>query len=580
MPKRRQSQDTDEEAARTPRMRGLRALPLCAPDDVGLDPQVLEDHRNRTKWQLSMGIAPGVAECVIARDRVAYLDVQGSADLERGTKMSSKTLFRCFSMTKPITAVAVMRLVEERKISLDDPVAKYIPSFRHTKVVRRQAVKKWGVGPDTPEHLEPLERPMTIRHLLTHTSGLAYGPGRFSREEELKISCPEEESYRPLVESVDNGEIATLAVFCDALASLPLRFQPGTQYLYSHGVDVAGRVIEVVAGMPLDVFLRRSVLQPVGMTRTTFSITRRQADDLAAMYQAEPKEEAEKKRRRSSRGPEKAPEEEGQKPFKVKLVRGDGERPEDSAWYGRVRVLAGGGVVGSCAGGLVSCLEDVALFCHMLLNGGATVSGGRVLRRATVRSLWRDWLKLRSVVGPAVNRDSKLPGWGLGRSLGWSPLGHVRSKDNCLFMGGWSTSWAVYPKWRIATVSLSQSTFWFDVPAWDARRDELDSVIETFQKKSLRTERRRARAAALRASQEGHDSDQEKKPLLKHWRWPRKVHLKASKTPPRQKELSTPADQLISQVLQGEGAPRSPQKAMKAPRLSDVSTASSKKARH
>eukprot|EP00933_Yihiella_yeosuensis_P063545 TRINITY_DN66717_c0_g1_i1.p1 TRINITY_DN66717_c0_g1~~TRINITY_DN66717_c0_g1_i1.p1 ORF type:complete len:217 (+),score=21.53 TRINITY_DN66717_c0_g1_i1:65-652(+) len=135
------------------------------------------------------------------------------------------------------------------------------------------------------------------------------------------------------------------------------------------------------------------------------------------------------------------------------------------------------------------------MFCNMLMNGGLTAAGNRVLQTSTVRSLWRDWLKLRSVNNSASRGTGRVPGWAVGRNIGWSPLGHVRQNDKCLYMGGWSTSWAVYPKWRVATVSLSQTMVWFDVPNWKASRDELDSVIEAFQK------RRRRRVLRLR---QGH----------------------------------------------------------------------------
>mmetsp|Transcript_103136 Transcript_103136/g.300795 ORF Transcript_103136/g.300795 Transcript_103136/m.300795 type:complete len:530 (-) Transcript_103136:166-1755(-) len=490
-----------QEQASAPRIRKLSALPVVPPGEVGLDAKALEDHRQRSGWQLSLGLLPGLAECVVAKDQIAYLDLQGRADLEQGTPVRPKTLFRCFSMTKPITAVAAMRLVELGKISLDDPVGKYIPSFSNMKVVRPEAVEQWGVSLETPEHLEELRSPITLRHLLTHTSGLAYGPDRSELSEELKPKDPVEESYRPLVEAVDGGEIDTLAQFCDALAALPLRFQPGSEFLYSHGVDVVGRVIEVVSGMPLDAFLWKSVLRPVGMSHTTFSIPHKRVGDLAAMYKAEC-EEPKASASAGPRSPHQKPAEPEQQPISVRLVRVDGQRPEDSAWYGHVGVLAGGGMMGSCAGGLVSCLRDVALFCNMLMNGGKTLSGRRVLRRSTVSSLWRDWLRLRSVTGDRAGQPLTLKGWTNGWRIGWSPLGHVRRHDKCLYMGGWSTSWAIYPRWKLATVSLTQSMIWFDVPAWDSKRDELDRVVETVQKR-MRQRARQARGAAGAAAGAG-----------------------------------------------------------------------------
>lgn len=429
--------------------------------EVGLCPRSLEDHRLRCRWQASQGILAGVAECVLAGNRVAYLDLMGSADVENGTPMRPSTLFRCFSMTKPVTAVALMTLVEAKRVGMDDPVARYIPSFQATKVVRPEFAEDRDVTGESHERLEPLHQQITLRHLLTHTSGLAYGPDRVSPAEPLKAGNAAEFSYKALVKAVDKGKIKNLREFCDALAALPLRFQPGSQWMYSHGVDVIGRVIEVVSGKPLDAFLREDVFQPLGMTRTTFFVGCDRARDLAAMYLAE-KEEA-----LAGEGP------------LARLRRCDGALPEESRWCERRgRILAGGGLMGSCSGGLVSCLRDMALFVGTLANAGKSPSGRRLLQPATVRSLWRDWLALRSVVGHSMGRRRPLKGWEQGSTIGWNPLGHIRKKDSCLFMGGWTTSWAIYPRWRLATLSMSQSIVYFDVPGWVARRDELDSAVE------------------------------------------------------------------------------------------------------
>lgn len=449
----------------------------CEPGEAGLDPKPLEDHRLRNRWQSSLGILAGLAECVLARDKVAYLDLMGNADVERGTPVRPSTLFRCFSMTKPITAVALMRLVEQKRVGLDDAVAKYIPSFATMQVVKATASESWDL---TPDDLEPLRRTITLRHLLTHTSGLAYGPDRVDDRTPLKAESPAEGAYVGLVEAVDRNEIKTLAEFCDALATLPLRFQPGSQWLYSHGVDVVGRIIEVVSGVPLDAFLRDQVCQPLGMTRTTFFVGRDRARNLAAMYLAEKEEQKE------------------DEPFGARLVRVDGKVAEDSRWVGRnKRVLAGGGIMGSFGGGLVSCLRDTALFVSMLANNGrSTSTGEQFLQRSTVRALWTDWLALRAVVGHNHCRRRKLQGWEHGPLIGWNPLGHVRRRDKCLFMGGWSTSWAIYPKTGLATIYMSQSLVYFDVPGWITRKDDLDAAVEFGV-----AQHRRRRAARIRWSQ-------------------------------------------------------------------------------
>eukprot|EP00747_Dinoflagellata_sp_TGD_P169242 gnl/TRDRNA2_/TRDRNA2_197730_c0_seq1.p1 gnl/TRDRNA2_/TRDRNA2_197730_c0~~gnl/TRDRNA2_/TRDRNA2_197730_c0_seq1.p1 ORF type:complete len:526 (+),score=80.01 gnl/TRDRNA2_/TRDRNA2_197730_c0_seq1:61-1638(+) len=460
---------------------GLGALPSCTPEEAGLDAKLLEDHRQRCQWQASLGLIPGLAECIIGDKGVAYLDLMGRADREQGTPMRPTTLFRCFSMTKPITAVGLMLLVEEGRVSLDDPVEKFIPSFdfRNMKVIKKSSTKKWEEEVSAKD-FEPAERSITLKHLLCHTSGLAYGPDRNHPRKELKAHDPDEEAYLELSQTCDDGNYRTLASFCDGLAALPLRCQPGTKYIYGHSMDVVGRVIEVVSGMPLDRFLREDVFRPLGMMNTSFEVTRGHLSDLAGMYEV----------KKEFHHPY------GNDDFSCKLVRLDGKRPEDSAWFGRQGVLAGGGMYGSLpAGGLVSCLKDTALFCHMIMSGGKTATGGRLLKQSTMRALWRDWLQLRSV----VERTStlKVRGWPHGKTVGWCPLGHVRQKDKCLFMGGWSTSWAIYPQWRLTTISLSQSLYYFSVPEWDRNRDELDAVVE----ENKRRQRRKIAGAARRRLQ-------------------------------------------------------------------------------
>lgn len=464
-------------------------LELCTPEEVGLDSKVMEEHRARNRWQGSLGVLAGNAECVIAGQRVAYVDVMGRADVERGTPFRASTLCRCFSMTKPVTAAAMAKLVDERKLSWDDRVDMFIPSFKDMKVVKADSSQKRGVTADSHKHVEPCRTPMTIRHLLTHTSGLTYGPDRMRPTDPLKANGAEDHAYLGLCQDVDSGEIRSLREFCDRLAELPLRFQPGTQWMYSHGVDVAGRIIEVVDGRTLDVFLSEEIFKPLGMHRSAFFVGRGHARDLAALYVMEERRGALAKAK-AILADDGCVEEEICRSRRV-----DGARPEESRWYGAPRIVAGGGMVGSLpAGGLVSCLHDMARFVCMLSNSGKAPSGLQLLQSSTVRGLMRDWLALSSVVGHAFGRRKALKGWPHGPKIGWNPLGHVRKKDKCLYMGGWSTSWAIYPETRLATVSMSQSLVYFDVPGWVARKDELDAAVEF----GVANQRRRA---ALRRHQ-------------------------------------------------------------------------------
>ena len=192
------------------------------------------------------------------------------------------SIYRIYSQTKPITGMAAMILVDEGKLGLDQPLHEILPKFSTMQV------QKVYDGPVTPDNLEPAVRPITIRQLLTHTSGLGYGivqsgpivaamravgavPGQFSR-------------LQALIPTLAGTPAASLELFADGVASLPLVYQPGTKWSYSMGLDVMGRVIEVVSGQPFDSFLQERFFAPLGMRDTGFQVSREKADRLTASY--------------------------------------------------------------------------------------------------------------------------------------------------------------------------------------------------------------------------------------------------------------------------------------------------------
>ncbi len=208
----------------------------------------------------------------IARGRDAFTSVRES---------NADSLYRIYSMTKPITGMAAMMLVDEGKIRLDQPVADILPAFAEMKV------QKVYDGPLTPDNLEPAVRPITIRHLLTHTAGLGYG---------IVQEGPLSEAYREaglvpgLVSRLETpgtfrGTPAeSLKAFADRLAEMPLVHQPGTRWSYSVGLDLMGRIIEVVAGTPFDTFLHERILKPCGMSSTWFKVPSSEVYRLTANY--------------------------------------------------------------------------------------------------------------------------------------------------------------------------------------------------------------------------------------------------------------------------------------------------------
>jgi CubicO group peptidase (beta-lactamase class C family) len=191
------------------------------------------------------------------------------------------SLYRIYSMTKPVTGMAAMILVDEGQLSLDQPVADILPKFA------RMQVQKVYDGPITPDNLEPAVRPMTIRHLLTHTAGLGYG---IIQEGPIAEAYRERNVVPGVVTRLEEVGVfrgtpaPSLEVFADRLAELPLVYQPGTRWSYSVGLDLLGRVIEVVAGQPFDAFLQERIFGPCGMTSTWFQVPQSETHRLTANY--------------------------------------------------------------------------------------------------------------------------------------------------------------------------------------------------------------------------------------------------------------------------------------------------------
>ena len=305
-------------------------LATVDPQKVGLSSEQLariESHLQRR--YLDTGKVAGMLTLVARRGEVAYLDALGSMDLERGKPMLEDTIFRIYSMSKPITSVALMTLYEQGYFQLDDAVHKYIPEWRDLRV--------YAQGNHPNFITTPCERPMTIRDLMSHQSGLTYG---FMERTNV------DRAYRRL----DVGGAAaggTLRAMIEKLAELPLEFSPGTRWNYSVSTDVLGYLVEVMSGKSFDEFLQDQIFGPLGMVDTGFTVAADKLDRFAANY---------------SRGPDKA----------IRLE----DDPETSV-YAQPRTFLSGG------GGLVSTAADYLRFCQMLLNGG-TLDGARILGRKTI----------------------------------------------------------------------------------------------------------------------------------------------------------------------------------------------------
>ena len=248
--------------------RGAR-IPESDASAAGFDPARLARIRPWMQDYVDTGRLPGALTLVARRGAMVWCDWVGQRDVERDLPWTRDTLIRIYSMTKPITATALMMLFEQGLCRLDDPVDLYIPEFAGRTVLRPDA--------RSIDDVDPARTRLTLHHLLTHTSGLTYG-----FQEGLLA-----EAYRS--DGVDfSDQSATLATTVSRLARLPLGFEPGSRWNYSVSTDVIGRIVEVISGRSLDQVLRQDILGPLGMDDTFFAVPEAKLDRLASLYSRPP----------------------------------------------------------------------------------------------------------------------------------------------------------------------------------------------------------------------------------------------------------------------------------------------------
>jgi CubicO group peptidase (beta-lactamase class C family) len=332
------------------------------PAEVGFDPDRLSLLDTHFRRYVDEELLAGWTIAVARRGRVVHLSHHGRADLDSDRPVADDTLWRIYSMTKPITSVAALMLYERGALELTDPVSRYIPAFAEARVYRAGS----ALAPATVPAVEPVR----IWHLLTHTAGLTYG---------FHHTSPVDEMYRSkgFEFAAPNG--MDLAAACDAWAGLPLLFHPGTEWNYSVSTDVLGRVVEIVSGQRLDEFFAEHVLGPLDMTDTAFSVAADDLDRLAALYVPNP------------RGG-----------LARSTALGDAiTRPPT--------FLSGGG-------GLVSTAADYHRFTQLLARGGA-LNGVRLLSPRTVAYMTRNHLPGNvdlEAFGRPVFAESTVRGVGFG----------------------------------------------------------------------------------------------------------------------------------------------------------------------
>jgi CubicO group peptidase (beta-lactamase class C family) len=346
------------------------------------------------------GKLAGLITLVARRGQVVHLGRFGMMDLEAGKAMQMDTIFRIYSMTKPIASVASMMLYEEGLFLLSDPVSRFIPGFEEVKVYVDET--------ESGLELADPEREMTIWHLLTHTSGLVYGNPEGTPVEKLVWQADREAEKSSSDESLEE--------WVERLVKLPLAHQSGSAWHYGLSTDVLGYLVEVVSGMSLDTFLERRIFEPLGMVDTGFYVPQSKVDRLAANY---------------------GPGEGGG----IVVI----DAPATSVFAKPRRFLSGGG-------GLVSTIYDYLRFAQMLLNGG-TLDGTRLLGRKAIELMTINHL-------PAHMHPFEDPAVGFG--LGVSVLVDVARSRSLGSVGryGWggaaSTTFRIDPQEELIYILMTQ----------------------------------------------------------------------------------------------------------------------------
>ncbi|RUL88083.1 serine hydrolase domain-containing protein [Tautonia sociabilis] len=389
-------------------------LPSGDAKQLGFDPDRLSAIESALRSRVDEGKIAGGSALIARRGKVAYQVAVGMADREAGRPMAIDTIVRIASMTKPITSTAVLILVDEGTIALDDPLSKYLPEFAHPTILKPR--------PDAPEgspafEIVPAEGEITIRHLLTHTSGLSYRFANTPHLVDLYVRA-----------GVSDGLSETSGTIGDntwRIAQVPLAFEPGTAWQYSLATDVLGRVVEVASGQTLDEFFRTRIFEPLGMVDTSFVLPEEKRDRLAAVY--EPAEGG------GLQPLDGHPEQHGPLVYSASYPTWD-----DGSFY-------------SGGAGLVSTLGDYARFLQMTLNEGE-LDGVRLLRPETVEAMTTDQVGALGV-----------PNWGHGQGFGFG-FGVVKENSDLPWAAGsysWGGFFATYfwvdPEHELVGIVFTQS---------------------------------------------------------------------------------------------------------------------------
>ncbi len=374
-----------------------QGLPPAPPESVGMSGARLQRLSAAMQRAVDQGRAAGIVTLVARKGKVAHFESFGQLDREKQIPMPKNALFRIASMSKAITTVAVVMLMEEGAILLDDPVSKFIPAFKKTAVMAPTITS----GPDVPT--VPAKREVTIRDLLTQTAGLSYGSG------------PLEAQYKAanvyMWYFADKDE--PIATTIERLATLPFASQPGERYIYGFATDVLGVVVEKASGQPLDEFFRTRIFEPLKMADSSFYVPAAKANRLATVY----------------------------------AVRPDGlTRAPDSGREGQGEYVTGPRKAFSGGAGVISTAHDYARFLQMLLNGGE-LDGARLLGPKSIE------LMTSNNVG-SLYQDGRF-----GFGFGFEIVEHVGRSGRLGSVGEFSWGGAYYTKFWVDPVEKLVAVF-------------------------------------------------------------------------------------------------------------------------
>lgn len=390
------------------------------PEDVGLSSARLARVDSWRQKLIDDSKYAGMTTMVARRGQIVHLASSGMADLERGQIMTHDTVLRIYSMTKPITSLAMMMLYEEGHFQLDDPITRYLPCFKNMRVLTGGARGK--------VETVPAIRDITFRDLLTHTSGLTYA---------FMVSTLVDAAYtRERIDFQKAAATETLGGMVERLATLPLLAQPGTEWNYSVSTDVLGHLVAVISGKPFDAFLRERIFEPLSMVDTDFHVRPGNHGRFAANY-----------------------------------ARGEGailtllDDPKTSAYLAPPVICSGGG-------GLVSTVADYWRFCQLMLGKGE-VDGVRLLGRKTVELMMSNHLR-GDMAAMGQPRWSESTAEGIGFGLGFSVTVDparaqiIGTPGECAWGGAASTAFWIDPAEDMAVICFTQLS---PSSTWPIRRE-------------------------------------------------------------------------------------------------------------